>query len=489
MYDSKTTKILKTRKKNIRSFLAILFCTLVIVSTIGNSIGIRNSFAQTQQQQKQQELQTHSIIPYNSPSPWSNNLQALCDHGVCNESSDPNNSDRTQHNDAAISSSQTFTNSKNLSLNHSFVSNKVVGPDRFRFVTSYWTTPDTPNGVNVGTSANNTFLSTNSLPPNPKLEVDTNEGYSTLAVVLQYEGVVHLAGITAALKLPTGFKTTLPLTHDRNRFDIALSSYAGHIYPSQGIVLYFAMYVLPSAKVQVPVLGSLALHFLRTDQRSILDSVDASQENVFAKAVSVTNTTFPNSTMLNDNFDFSRDYFNQFGRLIPFDFVNQVIPVIFKVTGQETLDVVTLPTGGKDAVKNISTQIVEIPNGVTTKVRLAVRNTGDVPVYDLDANVTTGVQSALGINGLNPSAITSPNIPQTLFSTILPLAIVGGSDGLISVEKLPANTNEEFDVSVYPTHYVAGTVQLLNINLTWNNIIAERTSQTNQVYFYVTPAP
>ena len=25
-------------------------------------------------------------------------------------------------------------------MNHFFVSNKVIGPDRFRFVTSYWTT-------------------------------------------------------------------------------------------------------------------------------------------------------------------------------------------------------------------------------------------------------------------------------------------------------------------------------------------------------------
>jgi hypothetical protein len=43
--------------------------------------------------------------------------------------------------------------------------------------------------------------------------------------------------------------------------------------------------------------------------------------------------------MFNDNFDFNRDYFNQFGRFIPFDFINQVIPVIFKVTGREILDV------------------------------------------------------------------------------------------------------------------------------------------------------
>jgi hypothetical protein len=62
------------------------------------------------------------------------------------------------------------------------------------------------------------------------------------------------------------------------------------------------------------------------------------------EALSVTNTTSPNSMMFDDNFDFSRDYINQFGRLIPYDFVNQVIPVIFKITGEEWLDAVTLPT-------------------------------------------------------------------------------------------------------------------------------------------------
>ena len=157
------------------------------------------------------------------------------------------------------------------------------------------------------------------------------------------------------------------------------------------------------------------------------------------------------------------------------------------MTGQQTLDVLTLPTLGKDAVKTISTNIVTIPNGKTTLVRLAVRNTGDAPVYNLDVDVTTGLQSALGINGLNPAAITSPNVPQTLFSTILPLGIVGPSHQ--DLVDLPANTNKEFDVSVFPTHYVAGTIELMNINLEWNNIVGERVSQTNQVYFKVTPTP
>jgi hypothetical protein len=500
MFYTKTTKIGKTRKKNIGSFLAMLFCTLVVVSTIGNSFGIRNSFAQ-------QELQTQTQPPSTiSDSPWSNNLPVSGNMQSGNmqngnmqngnmqngnmQSDDPDFARHNFGNESITVGPNTFTNNKNLDLAHSFVSNKVVGPDRFRFVTSYWTTSETFRGVDVGTSANNTFLGANGLGPNQKLEVDTNEGFSTLAVVLQYQGVVNLAGVTAALKLPTGFHAVLPLTDDRNRFDIALSNYRGHIYPSQGIVLYFSIWIEPTAKVQLPVLGPLALHFLRSSQRSILDSIDANQQNMFAKTLSVMhtgNTTFPANTTFNDNFDFSRDYFNQFGRFIPYDFVNQVIPVIFKVTGQETLDVVTLPTGGTDALKNISTQIVKIPNDVTTKVRLAVRNTGDIPIWDLTVNVFPGLQSALGINGLTPSAITSPNIPQTLFSTILPIGIVGPS--FFGIGELGPNQNAEFDVSVFPTHYVAGTVELMNVNLVFNNILGERATQLNQVYFNIVPNP
>src|SRR5215469_13204445 len=494
MFDSITTNILQIRKKNIGSFLAVLFCTLIIASTIGTSFGTTNSFAEEQQLQ----LVQPSIV--RSDSPWSNNLPTFDALSL----PDSHAANTRNHNNVAISSSLAFTKSKNLDLNHSFVSNKVVGPDRFRFITSYWTNPDTSLGVDVGTSANNTFLAANSLPPNEKLEVDTDEGPSTLAVVLQYQGVVNLAGVTAALKLPTGYKAMLPLTSDRislsssnltnylsnqSRFDIALSSYRGHIYPSQGIVLYFSMYVTKSAKVGLPVLGPLALHFLRTDQRSISDLLDASEQKMFGKVLSVMHTgnaTFPNSTF-KDNFDFKRDYFNQFGRFIPYDFVNQVIPVIFKATGSETLDVVTLPTGVKDAVKNISAQIVQIPNGKSTLVRLAVRNTGDVPIWDLTVNVFPGLQSALGINGLTPSAITSPNIPDSIFSTIPPIGVVGPS--FFGIGELGPNQNAEFDVSVFPTHYVAGTVQLMNVNLVYNNIIGERATQLNQVYFNVVPNP
>jgi hypothetical protein len=329
------------RKKNIGSLVCMLFCTLVLIGTIVDTFGITDSYAQ-----KQVQTQLHSApstITYRWP--WSNmstgnnsTQRPPCQANDCDINVEP------QH--AVIHSSQTFANTNNFNLNHSFVSNKVIGPDRFRFITSYWTTSDTSREIDAATSANETRfaelgpLSASSWPTlfaNPKVEVDAGEGFSTLAVVLQYEGVVHLAGITAALKLPSGFRAQLPITDDLNNYNIALSSYRGHVYPSQGIVLYFSLDVTTDAKVQSPGLGILALHFLRFDQRSILDSLDAAQQDIFARALSTTTNT--TNSMFNDNFDFNRNYYNQFGRFIPFDFINQVTPIIFKITGREILDV------------------------------------------------------------------------------------------------------------------------------------------------------
>jgi hypothetical protein len=91
MFDPKTMKIVKMRKRNISSFLAMIFFTILIVST-GGSFGLRN-FVQAQIHTQQGPTFAYSL-------PWTNNLstlnpdinsfQVLCGHGICDQSSDPN---------------------------------------------------------------------------------------------------------------------------------------------------------------------------------------------------------------------------------------------------------------------------------------------------------------------------------------------------------------------------------------------------------------
>ena len=136
---NRTKKLKGLVKRNIVGFLAMIFCTLLIGSATENLAA---------------QLQTQQPSTITFQSLWSNNLPGFNDGNM--PSTYYGN---TRDHNAAISRSLTFTNSKNPELNHSFVSNKLVGPDRFRFVTSYWTTGHTKEGVDVGTSANDTFIS------------------------------------------------------------------------------------------------------------------------------------------------------------------------------------------------------------------------------------------------------------------------------------------------------------------------------------------
>src|SRR5215469_18647563 len=116
----------KMGKKNIGSFFAMVFCTLLLVSSIGTSFGIKNSYAQAQQQLQPRQAPT---VAYQSP--WSNNLQVssasnsqpLCQAGICSQSSSPASTTQIANVDPTTANthttiSQTATNSHPLTLTH-----------------------------------------------------------------------------------------------------------------------------------------------------------------------------------------------------------------------------------------------------------------------------------------------------------------------------------------------------------------------------------
>ncbi len=224
--------------------------------------------------------------------------------------------------DPTFTFTKTLTNGKTITSGHTHSRFHVVGPDNFKFINSYWTTSETTRAIDVGTSANTTYLGASSHPSNIPIETDNGYGPVTLAIELQYEGVVQLTGITAALKLPPGFVSNLPLIHDQHRYDISFSNYRGHIYPGQGIVLYFPITIIGNPGVRVPYQMPLAIHFLREDKQIDTHSLTANQQDQFANALVVkngTNTaTFNSNTALNRNFGAVDEALN------PYDFVNQV---------------------------------------------------------------------------------------------------------------------------------------------------------------------
>ncbi len=390
--------------------------------------------------------------------------------------------------DPTLSFSKSLSDSKSLNLQHSDTHFKVVGPDNFKFIRSYWTTDNTLHAVDVGTSTNSTFLSANPQDPNQNDETSPNEGPTTLAVTLQYEGVVQLSGLTAAMKLPKGFNSTLPLIHNTKRFDIVFSNYIGNIYPGQGVVLYFHINVTSNTKVK-PYVAPLALHTLRSDLRTSTSSLDASQQDQFASVLDIHNATLPffnfnhnnqASSTFTHNYDLTRQY-NAINELLqPYDFVNQVIPVTFEVTGGETLVVNVLsPT---DNMVPSSPYMVLAPPGVPTKVRILVENTGSAPIYNTIATVTTRDESAIAATVV-PSDTNVPNAVQQ--NAILPMVIVGPTQKNMGF--IAAGGTNEIDITIVPSSYVGGTVENLFVTLTFTDVVSESSSKTLPIGVEILP--
>jgi hypothetical protein len=208
--------------KKTRNFLAILFCTLVIVSTIGSSFAT-NSFAQ--------QLQQAPTITYKSP--WNNNMpissigssQPLSNSAntasaqpttqpqntgsssssstnsaqptTQPQSSAPTSTTKVDQTAIKLSNTKTNTNGKVLTLNHSFVSSQIIGPDRFRFVTSYWTTSDVSRLIDAGRSAGNITSSGSGAAP----------GVSTIGPALVPKA--FLAGFGSTVAAPFALHSVL----------------------------------------------------------------------------------------------------------------------------------------------------------------------------------------------------------------------------------------------------------------------------------------
>ena len=489
----------------------MLLCTLVILSTIANFLGVRNSLAE-------EHIQTQS-----PSTPWKNNLQIssvsstqpLCKAGICNNNS-------TQQNNADPPTlTKTFTNefnmNKNPMLKHSFMNSYTVGSDRFRFINSFWTSSEVSPTSNVPNHSQLLDTTCPGLSSSPQyIEVDTDEGYATLAVTLQYQGVAPLTGIVAGLKLPSGFEAQLPLETDRNNYHIALANIpAEKILPGDAVTLCFPLNILPSARVQLPVLGPLALHFLRGGhQRTITDTIDAQQMESFMRMLKVSNGgNTGNTTTLSNNFNYPIDtqnatfqYDNLFHRTVRYDYINQVIPVIFKVTGREILDV-SLPPGSSpistfppltlapgvlgpghftltqlNETKNSTSGTAifvpgdpsshspsAIPTGkpnstkFTYPVNITLSNYGDVALHNLVATLSTNVTSL----------VTAAATAQTY-----PLGIVGRS--VFHLFTLPPYSHRTVTTNI-TTAIGCAAIEPIFVTSNFTNAIGQRITQNNNV--------
>ncbi|HEY6536945.1 MAG TPA: hypothetical protein VIY08_14290, partial [Candidatus Nitrosocosmicus sp.] len=464
-------------KKSINIIIPVILGAIILIGNVisipAYNLSIQKSFAQSNN--------THNVFNPNFNSRVQNQNQNQVTAPIANSALHSDNGissaalsvpfSGSKSNAAAFDPTFTYTksatNAKTATSSHTHTRYHVVGPDNFKFINSYWTTSDTPRAVDVGTSANTTYLSASPHLPNFNLETDNAFGPTTLAVELQYEGVVQLIGITAALKLPSGFVSILPLVHDIHRYNFTFSNYRGHIYPGQGITLYFPMFIAGKVGVQKPYLAPLAIHFLREDKQFDTHTLSAAQQDKFVSSLSIKNGT--SSSTYNSNATLNRNFAAIDEAVNPYDFVNQVLPIEFAVTGQEIPDVFI--GAGPGAAVPVSPVLALLPPGVPTPIKILVRELGDAPIYNLNVAASVRIQSTMSAT-IVPSKLNIPSVVQQ--NAAVPLVLIGSQSKQVGF--LPSNGTAELDITAVPSFFSGGTVEPIFITLTYNNALGQPTT-------------
>ncbi len=466
-------------KKSINIIIPVILGAIILIGNVisipGYNLNIQKSFAQGNN--------THDVFNSNFNAGSQNQNQVAgplvhsalhSDNGVSSTAlSVPFSGSKSFPNvvsssnaafDPTFTHTKSATNAKTVTSSHTHTRYHVVGPDNFKFINSYWTTSDTPRGVDVGTSANTTYLSSLPHPSNINLETDNGFGPTTLAVELQYEGTMQLIGITAALKLPPDFVANLPLIHDHNRYDVTFSNYRGHIYPGQGITLYFPITIIGNPGVRVPYVAPLAIHFLREDKQFDTHALSAAQQDQFVSSLSIKNGT--SSSTYNNNANLNRNFAAVDEAAHPYDFVNQVLPVVFAITGQEIFSVII--GAGPGAAVPVSPVLALLPPGVPTPIKILIRNVGDAPIYNLNLIGTTP-RDELAVAASTFTSAIIPNVVQE--NAADPLILIGHTEKPIGL--LPVNGTAEFDITAVASSYGGGTVEPILVSLTYNNAVGD----------------
>jgi hypothetical protein len=191
--------------------------------------------------------------------------------------------------------------------------------------------------------------------------------------------------------------------------------------------------------------------------------------------------------------DIKTKYNNEFDRYINFDYINQLIPVIFKVTGREILDVSLQP--GTSPITAFPPQLTPLPgvfgthvvphpilnstSGTVTitpnpssskaqvrdnlPVNITFSNYGDVTLHNLVAKLSTTV------NALTTAAATAQTYP---------LGIVGPS--IFHLFTLPAYSHRTVTTNI-TTALGCAAIEPIMVASTYTNAIGQRVSFADTV--------
>ena len=116
--------------------------------------------------------------------------------------------------------------------------------------------------------------------------------------------------------------------------------------------------------------------------------------------------------------------------------------------------------------------------GVGNRLKLVINNDGSAAATGVIATVSARIEAATNNNIITPALAgnISRNVVQQ--SSVIPVIILGGTT--FNLGTVPVSQGREIDTVVFPNNLAAGTLETLNVQLTYNDAYGNK-KVTNQV--------
>ncbi|PWU82188.1 MAG: hypothetical protein DLM72_03240 [Candidatus Nitrosopolaris wilkensis] len=318
------------------------------------------------------------------------------------------------------------------------------------FVDAYWASNTARVANGNGTVSSGSLQST---PVPQQQEVAPGDGQSILAVELSNTEFSNINGITGYLTLPTGFSsatggigTTInninPVSQSslqnqghQQQKQVAIATYNSLVQAGQTYTVYF--------KVNVGKTATLGNH---------LASLTV--------------------------------YYFKVPNLEPGQYHSQAFTVPFILPGKVILDAIPTTTS--------------LNPGVSQPVKIGIKNKGTGEAHGVIASVTSVSGNSISGSNVGSSStaasnnVNSTNGPGAQITTITPqssIPTVQLGARTFDIGTIPVNGSAEIDPIMYPAYSSGGTLQNLNLQISYTNAIGGSITSTSSVGFLVLPTP
>jgi hypothetical protein len=298
------------------------------------------------------------------------------------------------------------------------------------FIDAYWAANmATSTGTNDFTSnGNSSAILSSTLPVPPQQEVGPGEGKSVLAVVLSNTGFSDINGIIGYLTVPPGFSAAT---------GTSIASLDNVVKAGQTYTLFFKLNILKTATIGTHS-ASLRINYFEVPE------------------------------------------------LEPGKYSSDTFMIPFTLPGRVILDTVPRTTDLNPGISN--TPKIEIKNKGTADAHSVI-----ITITGMSGNSITGTNSGIINNSPtitgNGSSDINPTGQTSNFSPTSSIATVNLGARTFNIGTIPVNGTAEISPIIYPSDSAGGTLQNLNLQISYSNANGDKVSSDVSVGFRVLPIP